>query len=86
MSEALIAFLAARLDEFEEWARKAGEFGERVLREVEADRELLAAWDRAKRSVADAHSLGYEGGLEAAATYRAAVYSDHRDYRQEWKP
>lgn len=72
----------------------------RVLREVEADRRLIEAYhDRANwaeelrdpdtdyRNVTEADARWEEGAtaaLLAAIQFRAAVYSDRPDYRQEW--
>jgi Family of unknown function (DUF6221) len=67
----------------------------RVLREVEADRAILAALEAARQNhpaygdwvdPAEASAQGEAGGLLLAAKLRAAVYSDHPDYRDEWKP
>lgn len=66
----------------------------RVLREVEADRKLLDLYERAKsyrdqvfarpepRSVSDEmRAVTQMMGLEQVLRLRAAVYSDHPDYR-----
>jgi hypothetical protein len=71
----------------------------RVLREVEADRELLDLLDRAiryrdrvfaqppPRSVSDEmRAVTQMLALEQVVKLRIAVYSDHPDCRQEWKP
>ena len=69
----------------------------RVLRDVEADRKLLAAYDKALGTVQERHEQGYdyEGedevgwrlALEFAIKLRAKRFSDHPEYRQEdWKP
>ena len=74
----------------------------RVLREVEAGRRLICAYhDRAEwarefrdpdtdyENVTEAQARWEEGAaaaLLAAIQFRAAVYSDNPDYRQEWKP
>jgi Family of unknown function (DUF6221) len=49
----------------------------RVLREVEAKRAILAQWE---------HSPPGSPVLTFALYNLAAVYGDHPDYRQEWKP
>jgi hypothetical protein len=49
----------------------------RVLREVEAKRAIVAAV---------AESPGEATGLGVAMLHLAAVYADHPDYRQEWRP
>lgn len=72
---------------------------ERVLREVEADRKLIDLYGRSKsyrdrvfarpepRSVSDEmRAVTQMLAVEQVLRLRAAVYSDHPDYRQEWKP
>lgn len=58
----------------------------RVLRDVEADRKLITAF---KQADADAQYPDYDGGyatgLEDAAKIRAERFSDHPDYREDWK-
>jgi hypothetical protein len=97
VSDDRAAFYAARLDD-DEVAAKAvrpdQDYADsahqerwspaRVLREVEAGRKLLAACDEAVNGP-DA-DLGVADALEAVIRDRAAVYSDHPGYRQEWKP
>jgi hypothetical protein len=56
----------------------------RVLREVAADRKLLAAYDEAVNG--PAADLGVADALEAVIRDRAAAHDGHPDYRQEWKP
>lgn len=71
----------------------------RVLRGVEADRGLLDLLDRATRyrdrvfaqpsprSVSDEmRAVTQMLALEQVVKLRAAVHSDHQDYRPEWKP
>jgi hypothetical protein len=60
----------------------------RVLREVEAARAIVAAYLKAKGIEPDdwADDPALCEGLHMAIYARAAVYSDHPDYRQEWKP
>ena len=60
----------------------------RVLREVEADRRLLAEWQKAETDPAidDQWNAGLAAGLRMAVQIRAARHSDHPDYRQEWAP
>jgi len=66
----------------------------RVLREVAAGRKLLAAYQAV---VEECHTMelkvdrrprkyGEHDGLHLAIRIRAAVYSDCKGYRQEWKP
>ena len=105
----LVAFLRARLDEDEansavihvdycfEVLEPPGVcncgYPARVLRDVEADRKLLAALEAAQREQpvpdswgddpydpAVSFSAGEYAGLLPAAKFRAAVYSDHPDY------
>ena len=54
----------------------------RVIREVEAKRAILAAYQPSGKGVA--YTL--EAGLEFAVRALAAAWSDHPDYRAEWKP
>ena len=69
----------------------------RVLREVEAGRTLLRYFTDPQTheplSVAiapDAYALGRGEGITLPGSWilreLAAVYSDHPDYREEWKP
>jgi hypothetical protein len=53
----------------------------RMLRDVAADRQLLAAWQQAEAATpASAWESDYAQALERAVRIRAAVYSDHPDY------
>jgi hypothetical protein len=62
----------------------------RTLREVEADRKLLTAYDEVSRYDTDepepefAH--GRAVGLGEAVRMRAERFSDHPEYRTEWSP
>lgn len=71
----------------------------RALREVEAKRAILTRWEFARNQVAVGavnEGAGYGSAdpgwplradsHELDARSLAAVYSDHGDYRQEWKP
>lgn len=71
----------------------------RVLRDVAADRALLDLYERAKRyrdqvfaqpgprSVSDEmRAVTQMLALEQVLRLRAAVWSDHPDYRSEWAP
>lgn len=69
----------------------------RMLREVAADRALLAdlraAWNEFQANgfpdmsePVTLRSAGYYGGLLRAARIRATRFSDHPDYRDEWQP
>lgn len=57
---------------------------DRVRREVAAKRAILAAWQTEQD-----HGFpgsGFTEGLEFALQCIAATWSDHADYRQEWRP
>lgn len=57
----------------------------RVLREVEAKREVVRLAERAH----DYHGTfmnGFAAALEGALRLFALPYADHPDYRQEWRP
>src|SRR5262249_11216160 len=103
MSDDVAAFLAARRDEDEKRARsraaRPARYTARILREIAADRALLAALERARQAQpvlgsyrddpyepAVSFSAGEYAGLMLAARLRAAVYRDHPGYRQEWSP
>ena len=66
----------------------------RVLREVEADRRLIEAYEWVAARKADGGGIerdynfrsGQAISLETAIGLRVAVHSDHPDYREEWKP
>lgn len=51
----------------------------RVLREVEADRRLLAEMDQL------AGDIGWDDAIMFAVKCRAAVFSEHPDYQAGWK-
>ena len=92
MTDDLAAFLRARLDEDEGNAPMAGGFAwrsgystERLLREVAAGRALLADYLQAIDDYAEFDVIRINH-LKRAVKWRAAVYSDHPDYRQEWAP
>jgi Family of unknown function (DUF6221) len=65
----------------------------RTLRQVEADRRLLAKYEEfrqmAERQQADSGEVGLaifagRAVLSGLIQDRVAIYSDHPDYRQEW--
>ena len=58
----------------------------RVLRDVEADRRLLAEWQKAETdpAVDDQWNAGLAAGLRLAVQIRAARWSGHPGYRAEW--
>jgi len=61
----------------------------RVLRDVAADRKLLAEWQKAEARSAGDDDRGYAGvadGLRLAVKIRAERFDCHPDYRQEWAP
>ena len=58
---------------------------ERALREAEAGRALLADYLQAIDDYAEFDVIRINH-LKRAVKWRAAVYSDHPDYRQEWAP
>ena len=90
----LAAFLRARLDEEEpqeicgcydvnHWPPCVPQpYADRKRREIAADRALLRAYEARVRSVGE----GLSGSLRELVLWRAAVWSDHPDYRPEWKP
>jgi Family of unknown function (DUF6221) len=87
----LVAFLAARLGEAEALARRALIWQPLALRMVEAGRAILAEHAGGYPGYcAVCHAGGFDWDPERwpCATVRAlaAVYSDHPDYRDEWKP
>jgi hypothetical protein len=59
----------------------------RVLRDVAADRKLIAEWQKAEAdpAVDDQWNAGLAAGLRLAVQIRTARYSDHPDYRPEWE-
>jgi lipopolysaccharide biosynthesis regulator YciM len=77
----LIAFLAARLAE--DWGAahdrelESGLVTSRGTRAADAGRQLLAYYGV---------DHDWDPALAFAIELRAAEYSDHPDYRQEWKP
>lgn len=92
----LIAFLNARLDE-DEAAFTTGaaladdpvaeDLCRRLLREVEADRDLVVAYQRSEaKNPMSGWESDYTQALMLAVKIRTAIYSDHPDYRAEWKP
>lgn len=62
----------------------------RVLEEIEAKRSILAIWERMDDAAAEKPSESiYTGAclaLRGVARQLAAPFSDHPDYRQEWRP
>ncbi|MGW6743773.1 DUF6221 family protein [Streptomyces sp. NPDC055025] len=63
----------------------------RVLREITADRQLLAAYVEAQSTVAaiahpDMCDVGRAQGLEEAVRYRVLRFEGRAGYREEWRP
>jgi len=95
VTDDLAAFLRARLGEDEAVAKDEHEriwFSpypviqqERALREAAAGRALLADYLQAIDDYAEFDVIRINH-LKRAVKWRAAVYSDHPDYRQEWAP
>jgi len=80
-------------------ARLAQKHREQMLREVKAGRARLAYYEHARAKLD--HILAHPGEMSSgdegmwlgktaasrmACRYDVAVYSDHPDYRPEWKP
>jgi hypothetical protein len=96
--DGLAAFLNGRLDETEQFARVArlpAKNRDRLLREVEAGRRMLtevrAQIDNMDAVAAeewdpDRYSTGTTGASDLLLKLLALPYSDHPDYRPEWKP
>lgn len=62
----------------------------RVLREVEAKREIVRQYCESRELLSERETYDLVrsavGALRFAVVQLAAVWSDHPDYRQEWKP
>lgn len=56
----------------------------RALREVEADRELLARYEIARKALPGRYKDGFLGALEQVLEIRTHRFSDHPDFRPEW--
>ena len=93
----LVEFLTARLDEDDAWPgcdgygeyRTCRESSDRMGREVEAKRAIVADYERMAddaRATRDGAAATYALGLSKAAMHLAAVYSAHPDYDEEWRP
>jgi hypothetical protein len=90
----LTEFLTARMDEDEALGRGwtehgIGSFGPRVLREVEAKRAIVAAYVDSETCLNRGYTELTRGSQLARLSvcrHLAAVYSDHPDYRDEWRP
>jgi hypothetical protein len=72
-------YVADRVDEHDA-AHIARHDPARVLREVEAKRAIVDAYENSTEGSIVWDVLGF------AATTLAAIWRDHPDYRQEWKP
>ena len=91
----LTEFLLARYAEDEEalpeWRRRVvpgsviGNWilyiGDRMLADVQAKRALVQELDRMQRD-----EMGWDGIEFKVMAHLALPYSDHPDYREEWKP
>ena len=59
----------------------------RVLREVDAKRQILEECEDAdRRSNWPDFDGGVFSGLDTAVQHLALPYADHPDYREEWRP
>ncbi|MGH3222260.1 MAG: DUF6221 family protein [Streptosporangiaceae bacterium] len=62
----------------------------RVLRDVAADRKLLAAYAHALTAdfgiTGEPYDAGWAEALELAVKIRAARFGDHPDYQKQWAP
>lgn len=59
----------------------------RALREVAADRKLLACWhEQDSRRSNSAEDEARAWLLDGLLADRAAIWSGHADYQQDWKP
>ena len=90
----LTAFLAARLDEDERYLKSNAHhlWTQRPFREVEAKRAILARYEDCLARMDDPMYSGLAEGFQIreyedfVLPNHAAVYSDHPEYRPEWKP
>jgi len=96
----LIAFYSARLDEAQpaevcgcldanHWppCTDQSSWRDPILRDIAADRGLLAKYALAKGLLPGKYKLGYCEALEEVIRLRAWRFSDHPDYQAaEWKP
>lgn len=94
MSE-LTEFLIARIAEDEAfWTPEVndleiGNIAERILTECEAKRRIVEDFETLHGDYQVTHDPGTEARrLQAmvALAHLAAVYAEHPDYREEWKP
>ena len=83
-------FLNARFDEDEAAAKAMRNMWDgrspRMRREVAAKRAILRAYEPDDDDSVTLHSPDYYNLGDAALRALAAVYSDHPDYLQDWKP
>jgi Family of unknown function (DUF6221) len=83
----LIAFLAARLDEDEDWLVEWADGLERKRRELKAKRAIVALREAAHDPrFDDQWNSGYERAMRDVLGCLADIYSDRPGYRQEWAP
>lgn len=57
----------------------------RVLKEIEAKREVVRLYERAY-DYAPTFTSGFAAAMEDALLMFALAYADHPDYREEWRP
>lgn len=81
-----MAFVTARLAEAWSAARDreltAGLDGSPETRMIDALRAVVEAYEKSVRMVGEGLSVSYRRLVQAVA----AIWSDHPDYRAEWKP
>ena len=96
----LTDFLLARVAEDDEMAR--AKFDVRGVRECEARRNIVKAWERRweeagaaannpdlsvpERNAMNGMYASQATGLGQAIHLLAAAYADHPDYREDWRP
>jgi hypothetical protein len=70
------------------WAEHyAGHDPAAVLDSIDADRELLRAWEEVGNvAQPDTGDDGYAEGISYAIRSRAAAWRKHADYQEAWKP
>ena len=98
MTTTLTEFLLARIAEDEAAARECKEWSDcfacptherfdtkRVLAECEAKRRIVERHSGTHMPIGTA-PFGYQSATSDVLRDLAAVYADHSDYREEWKP
>lgn len=92
MSEDLIAFVRARLDEREAEARETADLDSDFWAGVRGDGTFFAMHDpawvlrdvEAKRKIVDAYERAPDWSGREDVRWIAAIDADHPDYKQEW--